>query len=271
MVYLSSFLLSGRTLKNPNIYPYSVFRGKYLAPFIFAPITILYGNNGCGKSTVLNIIAHKLGLEGREQYLYSSKYMDKFVEECSFGLGEDEEGREVSIPGGSRYMKSEDILFEIKKIQQEEALEQGYIYEQVHRGLSKEQAKSRLYGHVGLDTRMEIIRFSQEKYSNGETAMQILTESILPDHLYLLDEPEVSLSPANQVKMAEKINEMARLLDTQFIIATHSPFLLGTLQGKIYDFDQPDMPERLWTELENMQFFYQFFKRHEEKFSRGRD
>ena len=268
MIYLSSFLLSERTLKNPNIYPYSAFRGKYLTPFIFAPITILYGNNGCGKSTVLNIIAHKLGLEGRERYFYGAKYMDEFVRECSFGLGEDEEGRTVAIPAGSSYIKSEDILFEIKKIQQEEALEQGYIYEQVHRGMSKEQAKSKLYGHVGLDTRMEIIRFSQEKYSNGETAMQILMESILPDHLYLLDEPEVSLSPANQVKLAEKINEMTRFLDTQFIIATHSPFLLGTLRGKIYDLDQPDMPERLWTELENVQFFYQFFKGHEEKFFR---
>ena len=194
--------------------------------------------------------------------------MDAFVQECRFGLGEDEEGRTVSVPAGSSYIKSEDILFEIKKIQQEEALEQGYIYEQVHRGKSKEQAKSEFYGHVGLDTRMEIIRFAQEKYSNGETAMQILMESILPDHLYLLDEPEVSLSPANQVKLAEKINEMTRFLDTQFIIATHSPFLLGTLRGKIYDLDQSDMPEKLWTELENVQFFYQFFKGHEGEFFR---
>lgn len=268
MIYLSSFLLSERTLRNPNIYPYNVFRGKYLAPFIFAPITILYGNNGCGKSTVLNIIADKLGIEGRERYFYGSRYMDMFVEECKFGLGEDEDGRAVSVPEGSRYIKSEDILFEIKKIQQEEALEQGYIYEQVHRGKSKEQAKSELYGHVGLDTRMEILHFAQEKYSNGETAMQILTDSMLPDHLYLLDEPEVSLSPANQIRLAEKINELSRFLDTQFIIATHSPFLLGTLQGKIYDLDQPDMPEKLWTELENVQFFYEFFKNHEREFAR---
>ena len=40
-------------------------------------------------------------------------------------------GRNLSIPAGSLYMKSEDVLYEIKKIQQEEALEHGYVYEQV--------------------------------------------------------------------------------------------------------------------------------------------
>ena len=60
MIYLSSFKLNHRQLKNPNIYPYNVFRGKYIEPFVFAPITIFYGNNGSGKSTLLNIIANLL-------------------------------------------------------------------------------------------------------------------------------------------------------------------------------------------------------------------
>ena len=56
MIYLSSFKLSNQTLKNPNIYPYNIFRDKYIEPFSFAPITIFYGNNGCGKSTLLNLL-----------------------------------------------------------------------------------------------------------------------------------------------------------------------------------------------------------------------
>lgn len=66
MIYLSSFKLSNHTFKNPNIYPYNVFRDKYIEPFSFAPITIFYGNNGCGKSTLLNIIAGKLKIKGKE-------------------------------------------------------------------------------------------------------------------------------------------------------------------------------------------------------------
>jgi predicted ATPase len=45
---------------NPNLYPYNVFRNKEIYPFVFAPITIFYGNNGSGKSTLLNLIASKI-------------------------------------------------------------------------------------------------------------------------------------------------------------------------------------------------------------------
>ena len=55
MIYLSSFKLSDRNIKNPNIYPYNVFHRKDIDPFIFAPITVLYGNNGSGKSTEIGL------------------------------------------------------------------------------------------------------------------------------------------------------------------------------------------------------------------------
>ena len=50
----------------------------------------------------------------------------------------------------------------------------------------------------------------------------------------------LSFSPANQVALAEEINKMARLLECQFIIATHSPFMLGTLNAKIYNIDSKE-------------------------------
>ena len=81
MIYLSSFKLSNQTLKNPNIYPYNIFRDKYIEPFSFAPITIFYGNNGCGKSTLLNIIAGKLKIKGKEMpasNAYYENYCERF-------------------------------------------------------------------------------------------------------------------------------------------------------------------------------------------------
>ncbi len=107
------------------------------------------------------------------------------------------------------------------------------------------------------------MKFVQEKYSNGETAMQLLFEDLEPDTLYLLDEPEVSLSPQNQVKLAEEINKYARLLGCQFIIASHSPFMLGTLNGKIYNLDSDEIEEAKWSELENVRCFYDFFKKRQ--------
>ena len=93
-----------------------------------------------------------------------------------------------------------------------------------------------------------------------------MEEDIEPDRLYLLDEPEVSLSPQNQVKLAEKINDMARYLGVQFIIATHSPFMLGNLNAKIYNLDTKDYRVENWNELENVKYFYEFFKSKKSEF-----
>lgn len=273
MIYLSSFLFSGETVKNPNIYPYHVFAKKSERLLLFAPITILYGNNASGKSTMLNIIANKLKLEGQEyatnnQYGNTSYFMN-FVRECEFALGEDEEGKRIAgIPLKSRYIKSEDILYEIKKIQQEKILGEGYIYEHVRRGLSKEEIE-KLKDSYTMNRQLEIIKFGQEKYSNGETTLQMLEDYIEPDALYLLDEPEVSLSPQNQTILAEKLNNMARFLGCQFIISTHSPFMLGTLNGKIYHIDTEELDEVNWTELENVRYFYDFFEKHKKEFNKN--
>ena len=51
MIYLSSFKLSDRNVKNP----YNIFCGKDMNPFVFAPITVLDGNNGFGKSTEIGL------------------------------------------------------------------------------------------------------------------------------------------------------------------------------------------------------------------------
>lgn len=84
MIYVSTFQLSREQIKNPNIYPYSVFKNKYIDPFVFAPITIFYGNNGSGKSTLLNIIADKLKIKGREHATSNSfgivNYCERFTE-----------------------------------------------------------------------------------------------------------------------------------------------------------------------------------------------
>lgn len=270
MIYLSSFKLRDCQICNPNIYPYSVFREKYIEPFVFTTITVFYGNNGSGKSTLLNIIANKLELKGRENATSNSygitNYCAEFSSECSYCLGEDEFGREIRcLPKNSRYIKSEDILYEIKKIQQKQVLSEGMLYDSVKRGMTKEDAEKYLKSKEG-SRQMEYIMFAQEKYSNGETSMQYFDEFLQPGALYLLDEPEVSLSPANQVALAEEINKMARLLECQFIIATHSPFMLGTLNAKIYNIDSKEYDITKWSDLENVRYFYNFFKKNEKEF-----
>lgn len=256
-------------MRNPNIYPYNVFAGKVEKSLFFRAITVLYGNNASGKSTMLNIMAAKLQIEGQECATGYENYFKKFVDECSYTLGEAENGRRIGrLPLRSRYIKSEDILYEIKKIQQEQILQDGYIYEHIRRGMSKEHIEQ-LKGSDKMRKQMEILKFAQAKYSNGETTLQMLDDYMEPDAFYLLDEPEVSLSPANQTLLAEKINEMARLLGCQFVISTHSPFMLGTLNAKIYNLDSRELEVVKWTDLENVRYFYDFFGRHRKAFDEG--
>ena len=236
---------------------------------IFDNITVLYGNNGSGKSTILNIIAHKLNLKGKERnsppIVGTLDYFEEYATKCEYELGENENGIKISrIPENSRYIKSEEILYEIRKIQQDAILNES-IESDLARERGLKSAQEFLRTKEGSN-QFDRFQFAQETYSNGETTMQVLEDRIEPDQLYLLDEPEVSLSPQNQLKLAEEINKLSRYLGIQFIIATHSPFMLGILNAKIYNLDTRDYKVQKWNELENVRFFYNFFKKRMAEF-----
>lgn len=271
MIYLKIFKLSDKKIADNNIYPYNVLKNKEPDVFVFDHITILYGNNGSGKSTVLNIIAHKLNLKGKErnnpEVIGTRSYFEDYAQDCIYELGETENGRKVSrVPENSKYIKSEEILYEIRKIQQSAILQES-IESNLTRERGLQNARNFLKTKEG-GKQFARFEFSQDKYSNGETTLQILEDNIVADSLYLLDEPEVSLSPQNQVKLAEEINKMSRYLGVQFIIATHSPFMLGILNAKIYNLDTEDYKIEKWSELENVRYFYEFFKNRKNEFER---
>lgn len=59
--------------------------------------------------------------------------------------------------------------------------------------------------------------------SNGETALMYFISEIKDNSVYLLDEPENSMSASMQLKLTKFLEESARFFNCQFIIATHSP------------------------------------------------
>lgn len=266
MIFINGFDISNNKIPNTNAYPYNVFEHKDCGHLNFDSITILYGNNASGKSTMLNTIANKLKLPGAESIRGDLLYFNQFIDECDFTFGDNELGQSFQVlPSHSKYIKSEDIMYEVKKIQQDAILKQGHLYQKALDGMTLNEREQ--YGNSwDCEKRLDEIRFALEKYSNGEATLQVLEDSIYSDSLYLLDEPEMSLSPQNQVLLAEKINEWARYLSCQFIIATHSPFLLCTLDAKIYNLDTKDFQVCHWSSLENVKFFYNFFKQNESEF-----
>ena len=106
-------------------------------------------------------------------------------------------------------------------------------------------------------------------YSNGESAFRYFTNRITENGLYLLDEPENSLSPALQQELVQFLSDSARFFGCQFVISTHSPFLLAMRGAKIYDLDEEVVAVKRWTELANVRAYYDFFKAHEREFERS--
>ena len=84
--------------------------------------------------------------------------------------------------------------------------------------------------------------------------------------IFLLDEPENSLSPGKQQELVKFIEESVRFFGCQFVIATHSPFVLAIKGVKIYDLDEEPVDVKRWTQLENVRVYYEFFKNHESEF-----
>ena len=62
-------------------------------------------------------------------------------------------------------------------------------------------------------------------------------------------------------------NGAARFYNCQFIISTHSPFLLGLEGAKIYDLDEMPVSVKKWEELDNVKVYYSFFKENKDKFN----
>ena len=102
--------------------------------------------------------------------------------------------------------------------------------------------------------------------SNGETALEYFNNKITNDTLYCLDEPENSLSPKLQLKLVEMLEGLARFNGCQFIIATHSPFLLSMSGARIYDLDETPVDIKRWWEVENPRIYFEFFNKHRHLF-----
>ena len=264
-------------LENRHVYPYRVVYPMMLEHIDFAPITILYGNNGSGKSTLLNVMAQHLGLK-KMTLGNDNEYFEGYVKKCSSCI--DDEG----LPEESSFIRSEDIMVKIarqRKLYAEiknEVFSDKEIEKMSDYGISENlyekaltdpesvnAADYALLSRLGDFQKARLKLGNSEATSNGETALEYFEEHLFDESFYLLDEPENSMAPAFQQQLAQHIELLARL-DTQFVIATHSPFLLAIPNARIYDLDARPSMERAWYELENMKAYYRLFKQFEDRF-----
>jgi len=285
MIYLNSirfpdvemetdFIWSIKRTCYDSVYPFRVLSEKELEKITFdEPITILYGGNGSGKSTALNVIAEKLKIK-RDSVFNKSNFYPDFLELCTV-----EKARK--IPENSRIITSDDVfdyMLNVRNLNEgidarrekifEEYLDAKYSQFQMRSVADYDQlkkvnkARSKTQSKFVRSEVMDNIR----EYSNGESAFHYFTEKIGENGLFILDEPENSLSPKRQMKLAKFIEDSARFFNCQIIMSTHSPFLLAIKGSKIYNLDENPVCVKKWTDLENVRLYHEFFKLHQDEF-----
>ena len=104
------------------------------------------------------------------------------------------------------------------------------------------------------------------QYSHGESFLNLLSEQFQPNSIYLLDEPEAALSPQRQLSLLSLIVELTKK-GSQFIIATHSPILLGIPEASILSFDQ-DLQEIKYEDTTSYQITKMFINDREHLLSK---
>ncbi len=308
------FMMAQKRNCYDSYYPFLVLSKHSLTRLDFGTITILYGGNGSGKSTALNVMAEKLNLE-RDTLYNRSGFFEDYTERCSFGAGGasagicEEDARDgensphaagtfggktgrkavsraqgtktLNMPSGSRIITSDDVfdfMLNLRSLNNgidrkrdelfEDYLDSKYAHFQMRSLEDYDQLKK--VNMARSNTQSKYVRKNLmdnvREHSNGESAFRYFTEKITENSLYLLDEPENSLSPERQQELAQFLEDSARFYHCQFVIATHSPFLLSLWGAKIYDMDEERVSIKHWSELANVRAYYDFFKKHEKEF-----
>jgi len=187
-------------------YPFNIQAIKNLDEIkLTSPVSFFIGENGTGKSTLIEAIAISSGLNpegGTQNFMFKTKNthseLHKYIIIKKQGLPE----TKYFLRAESFYNVSSEIV-----------------------RLKEEDDYLSIYNFYGGNL---------HECSHGESFIKLVKNRFSPNGLYILDEPEAALSPSRQMTLLTLINELVKE-GSQFIIATHSPILIGYTKGIIYD------------------------------------
>jgi predicted ATPase len=251
--------VSPREGEPPEGFPFTVPTIRSLAELdLSAPVTLFVGENGSGKSTLMESLAIAAALPAvgsgalaRDPTLAAQRRL----------------ADRLRLTWATRshrgfFLRAEDFFGFQKELVKSRAEHEAEI-----RRLDVElEGAGPLARNLAMGVHRKSIGEMTERYgedpdakSHGEAFLDLFAARLVPNGLYLLDEPEAALSPQSQLGFLSMIRES---LDqgSQFIVATHSPILMGIPGARIYAFDEGRIAEVRFDELESVALVRDFLQ-----------
>lgn len=228
--YVRQVVLKREAVPSFQAYPFNIPAVLHLDSLdLHAQVTFIVGENGTGKSTLLEAIAVAAGFNaegGTRNFNFATQATHADLHE------------HIRLIRGARRPKDGFFL-------RAESLYNASTYiDKVDDG-----TLIQFYGGISLHRR-----------SHGEAFMALMMNRFGGDGLYILDEPEAALSPTRQMAVLPLIQELVRKR-SQFIIATHSPILMAFPGARIYVLGEDGITETPYTETEHYRVSRDFFLR----------
>jgi len=221
-----------------TLYPFNIPAIKSLINLKFHPrVTYFIGENGMGKSTLLEAIAVYCGFNaegGSKNFNFKTKDSHSILQDHILLS----KGHQLMNDGF--FLRSEsfyNVASEVDALNDEES----GLYES--------------YGGKSL-----------HEQSHGESFWALMNTRFRGKGLYILDEPESALSVVRQMAMLSRIHQLAEDR-SQFIIATHSPVILAYPDAIIYEFGEEGIKQVKYRETEMYRTFREFINHPEEMLS----
>jgi predicted ATPase len=210
-------------------YPFNVPVIRALDAIEFdTPVTFFIGENGSGKSTIIEAIAVACGFNAEGG---SKSFNFETLSSTSPLHGYLQLVRGHKRPTDGYFLRAESFFNVATEIDE--------------RGLAA------WYGGRSL-----------HEMSHGESFFTLLNERLIGGGLYIFDEPEAALSPTRQMAMLTRMHEL--VLDaSQLIIATHSPILLAYPGARIFQIADGAIERVEYEDTEHYRVTRQFFAQRE--------
>lgn len=225
--YLQSIVINKT---NNEKFPFSmpIFKNGLTINFT-SPITFIVGENGTGKSTLLENIAYKVGfniLGGNKNHMYDDLSNRDNIKLC------DEMKLSWRLKTSKGFFFRAESFFNFSSYLEDMALENG-------------RSMFTSYGGKSL-----------KKQSHGESFLSLFKNNF-KEGLFILDEPEAALSVEKQLALISIIDNLAKN-GCQFIIATHSPILITCPNSQIFEIENNLLEQKQYQDTKQFQLYKNF-------------